>query len=259
MSREIRGKVVVVGEYGSGKTALVRRFTDREFTASAAPTVSPACHGYKLMLDKRLPPVTHIAPLGFGAADNAELEAALGWTASAAPATPGGEFTNFAAAVTLDVWDTAGSERYAEVLQRMYYRDAAAALVVFDATDRATLRRAAHWAAQYRQRGGGKVFLVAAKMDRFGETSPEMAAAGEKPVTVAEMREEAAALGATLALTSALQGVNVDALFRAVAAHVSTAGGDVKPRGEWKGSTRRGFAGTSNLGAGLGNVQCQCY
>lgn len=41
-------------------------------------------------------------------------------------------------AVRLQIWDTAGQERFARTMAPMYYRNAAAALLVFDLSRRAT-------------------------------------------------------------------------------------------------------------------------
>eukprot|EP01025_Chloroclados_australasicus_P030744 TRINITY_DN30921_c0_g1_i8.p1 TRINITY_DN30921_c0_g1~~TRINITY_DN30921_c0_g1_i8.p1 ORF type:complete len:275 (+),score=16.91 TRINITY_DN30921_c0_g1_i8:122-826(+) len=44
----------------------------------------------------------------------------------------------------MEIWDTAGQERYA-TLAPMYYRNAAAILVVYDMTDRSSFERAERW------------------------------------------------------------------------------------------------------------------
>uniref|UniRef100_V9L127 Ras-related protein Rab-24-like protein n=1 Tax=Callorhinchus milii TaxID=7868 RepID=V9L127_CALMI len=47
-------------------------------------------------------------------------------------------------AITLGIWDTAGSERY-ESMSRIYYRGARAAVVCFDLTDSSSFARAKFW------------------------------------------------------------------------------------------------------------------
>ena len=44
----------------------------------------------------------------------------------------------------LDIWDTAGQERYRSILP-MYYRNAAAAVLVIDVTEKRSLEVAARW------------------------------------------------------------------------------------------------------------------
>lgn len=70
---------------------------------------------------------------------NANLNSTVGasffrWTCSV-----GGDTT-----VNCDIWDTAGQERYRS-LASMYYRGAAAALVVYDITSHESFDRAKHW------------------------------------------------------------------------------------------------------------------
>jgi GTPase SAR1 family protein len=51
--------------------------------------------------------------------------------------------------VEVAIWDTAGQERF-HSLAPLYYRDADAALLVYDITDRDTLERARHWVKELR-------------------------------------------------------------------------------------------------------------
>ncbi len=47
--------------------------------------------------------------------------------------------------VKLQLWDTAGNERFGP-LNRLYYRDCTAALIVYDITNKSTLlQQADHW------------------------------------------------------------------------------------------------------------------
>ncbi|CAH8256614.1 unnamed protein product [Arabidopsis lyrata] len=48
------------------------------------------------------------------------------------------------ATVKFEIWDTAGQERY-HSLAPMYYRGAAAAIIVFDVTNQASFERAKKW------------------------------------------------------------------------------------------------------------------
>ncbi|KAI3411560.1 uncharacterized protein J3R85_017867 [Psidium guajava] len=70
------------------------------------------------------------------------------------------------ATVKFDIWDTAGQERY-HSLAPMYYRGAAAAIVVYDISSRDTFTRAKKWVQEVQRQGNPNVMmaLVANKCD----------------------------------------------------------------------------------------------
>jgi len=79
--------------------------------------------------------------------------------------------------IKFEIWDTAGQERFAS-LAPMYYRNAQAALVVYDITKPSSLTKAQHWVAElHRQASPGIVIaLVGNKYDlaaAAGEESSE--------------------------------------------------------------------------------------
>ena len=63
--------------------------------------------------------------------------------------------------IKLDIWDTAGSEKY-KSLTPMYYRDARAAIIVIDVTRPETLDAALDWMIELREHGKGDCILVMA-------------------------------------------------------------------------------------------------
>lgn len=70
------------------------------------------------------------------------------------------------ATIKFDIWDTAGQERY-HSLAPMYYRGAAAAVVVYDITSTDSFERAKKWVEQLQRHGNSNmiVVLVANKAD----------------------------------------------------------------------------------------------
>ncbi|KAK2984864.1 hypothetical protein RJ640_008629, partial [Escallonia rubra] len=70
------------------------------------------------------------------------------------------------ATVKFDIWDTAGQERY-HSLAPMYYRGAAAALVVYDIASMDTFVRAKKWVQELKRQGNPNLVmaLVANKCD----------------------------------------------------------------------------------------------
>ncbi|KAF2303900.1 hypothetical protein GH714_024255 [Hevea brasiliensis] len=70
------------------------------------------------------------------------------------------------ATIKFDIWDTAGQERY-HSLAPMYYRGAAAAVVVYDITSMESFERAKKWVLELQRQGNPNLimFLAANKAD----------------------------------------------------------------------------------------------
>ncbi|EXB37023.1 Ras-related protein Rab5 [Morus notabilis] len=70
------------------------------------------------------------------------------------------------ATIKFDIWDTAGQERY-HSLAPMYYRGAAAAVVVYDVTSTDSFVRAKKWIQELQRQGNPNLvmFLAANKAD----------------------------------------------------------------------------------------------
>ncbi|XP_048752869.1 ras-related protein Rab-22A-like isoform X1 [Ostrea edulis] len=106
------------------------------------------------------------------------------------------------------IWDTAGQEKYRS-LAPMYYRGAAAAIIVYDITREATFRTVKDWVRE---------------LKRNCTTDLVLAIAGNKSdlndlreVRVREAEEYAQSIGAHFIETSALSAINVPQLFKAIA------------------------------------------
>lgn len=105
----------------------------------------------------------------------------------------------------LDIWDTAGSEKY-KSLTPMYYRDARAAIIVFDVTRPETVEAATEWISELREHGKGDCILICAanKCDLVGE----------RKVSQQEIQDFAFANQvAVWKETSALNGEGIQELF----------------------------------------------
>ncbi|PWY84601.1 rab GTPase Vps21/Ypt51 [Aspergillus sclerotioniger CBS 115572] len=81
--------------------------------------------------------------------------------------------------IKFEIWDTAGQERFAS-LAPMYYRNAQAALVVYDVTKPSSLTKAKHWVAELQRQAspGIVIALVGNKLDLTNDGND---AAGETP------------------------------------------------------------------------------
>ena len=104
----------------------------------------------------------------------------------------------------VNLWDTAGQERF-HALGPLYYRDADAALVVFDVTDAGTLDKARLWVRELRAMVEERIPIALA--GNKSDLEHERAVSAEAAQAVADE------LGAPLFWTSALANRNVDAVF----------------------------------------------
>jgi Ras-related protein Rab-5C len=77
--------------------------------------------------------------------------------------------------IKFEIWDTAGQERFAS-LAPMYYRNAQAALVVYDITKPSSLTKAQHWVAEL-QRQASPGIVIALVGNKLDLTSPGPSAA----------------------------------------------------------------------------------
>merc|ERR1712070_842392 len=116
------------------------------------------------------------------------------------------------ATVKFEIWDTAGQERY-KSLAPMYYRGAAAAVIVYDVTSSQSFDGAKAWVAELGEKDmvlallGNKVDLATEK--RAVETAQAEAFARDKGLIFME--------------TSAKTGVNVQEIFQAIAGSLELA------------------------------------
>lgn len=94
--------------------------------------------------------------------------------------------------IKFEIWDTAGQERFAS-LAPMYYRNAQAALVVYDLTKPSSLVKARHWVAELQRQAspGIVIALCGNKLDLCGEDTDTDDNADESTPGPAEAEAEA--------------------------------------------------------------------
>ncbi|KAF2463301.1 ras-domain-containing protein [Lindgomyces ingoldianus] len=159
--------------------------------------------------------------------------------------------------IKFEIWDTAGQERFAS-LAPMYYRNAQAALVVYDITKPSSLIKAQHWVAELQRQAspGIVIALVGNKYDLASPSSGDSAedadaapaAEGENPeeeegadarrVPTKTAKAYADEESLLFFETSAKTGMNVAEVFTAIANAI--------PETSLKGP--RGVGGQTNLG-----------
>eukprot|EP00727_Mastigamoeba_balamuthi_P008550 m51a1_g4317 putative ras-related protein rabh1b-like (213) ;mRNA; f:53358-54316 len=110
--------------------------------------------------------------------------------------------------VRLQLWDTAGAERYRSLIPS-YIRDSHVAVVVYDITSKVSFESIDKWVADVRAERGSEavVVLVGNKTDL----------ADKRQVSFEEGEAKAKALSALFMETSAKAGYNVKPLFRRIA------------------------------------------
>jgi len=110
--------------------------------------------------------------------------------------------------VKFEIWDTAGQERY-HSLAPMYYRGAAAAIVVYDITSQDSFHRAKSWVKELQRQGSPDVVIALAgnKIDRDED----------REVPAADAKQYADDNSLYFIETSAKTNVNVRELFLAIA------------------------------------------
>lgn len=109
--------------------------------------------------------------------------------------------------ITLNIWDTAGQERF-KSLMPLYFRDAQAALVVFDLTDEESLSGCEYWFNEVHKTRGGKCLmgLVGNKLD-----SPD------RKVTATDVEPILRQHNLEYFETSARTNANIDMVFTRIA------------------------------------------
>lgn len=135
--------------------------------------------------------------------------------------------------IKFEIWDTAGQERFAS-LAPMYYRNAQAALVVYDLTKPSSLVKARHWVAELQRQAspGIVIALVGNKVDLCNEEEGEVAESegqedgeqGEedadgdaRKISTREAKAYADEENLLFFETSAKTGLNVTEVFTAIA------------------------------------------
>jgi small GTP-binding protein len=119
--------------------------------------------------------------------------------------------------VELQIWDTAGTERYRS-LAPIYYRDAVAAVVVCDQTDQSSADALEGWITNFKQNVKGPAYIaIAANKDDLEE----------KVVNPETVRQWAADSQFDFFVTSAKSGKGVTELFDTLIRHLVASSGPV--------------------------------
>nr|CAB3465594.1 unnamed protein product [Digitaria exilis] len=110
--------------------------------------------------------------------------------------------------ITLSIWDTAGQEKF-HALGPIYYRDADAALLVYDITDSDTFLRVTKWVKELKQMASKDIVMaIAANKSDLVRL---------KNIDTQDAVSYAESIGASLFVTSAKAGTGIDDVFSDIA------------------------------------------
>ena len=156
-------------------------------------------------------------------------------------------------AATLNVWDTAGQERF-HALGPIYYRDADAAVLVYDITDSDSFDRVKSWVKELRQIAGSEISLAVCA----NKSDLERA----RKVSQSDGETYAKSIGAAFFSTSAKADKGVAQAFMSVATALDAKRGKSAAGGGGGGTSRRVWGGASGAicaeGGGGGGTSMNC-
>lgn len=169
-------KLVLLGDSSVGKSSIVYRFVKDSFDEFRESTIGAAFLSQTIKINE----------------DSDEPETVI----------------------KFEIWDTAGQERY-KSLAPMYYRNANAALVVYDVTQQDSLIKAQAWVNELKNKVGDEdlvICLVGNKVDLCDEESEE----DKRAVGTEEARSYAAEQGLLFYEVSAKSGLGVKQIFQSI-------------------------------------------
>ena len=116
------------------------------------------------------------------------------------------EYKDINKTLILDIWDTAGQEKY-KSLTKFFYKDAAVAILVYDISLKQSFENVKNYWYQQMQENGDKNMVL-------GIAGNKCDLYEEEAVPEAEAREFASSIGAIFGLTSAQNNTGINELFQ---------------------------------------------
>lgn len=176
--KQAQFKLVLLGESAVGKSSIVQRFVKNSFDEFRESTIGAAflTQSIKLTKDEII--------------------------------NNNGDINCDDIIIKFEIWDTAGQERYRS-LASMYYRNAQAAIVVYDITQIESLEKAKYWIKELQKQANNDIIitLVGNKLDLQNE----------RKISEETARKLSTELNLQYFEVSAKTGENVEELFKNIA------------------------------------------
>ena len=117
------------------------------------------------------------------------------------------DFPDYNSSIKFQVWDTAGQEKYRS-LAAMYYQDAAAAVLVYNITNKESFSGITYWMKELKNHAPDniKIFIAANKSDLVEQEA----------ISLGEGKKLAEDNGAVFKMTSAKDGTGINELFMSI-------------------------------------------
>mmetsp|Transcript_1631 Transcript_1631/g.4373 ORF Transcript_1631/g.4373 Transcript_1631/m.4373 type:complete len:220 (-) Transcript_1631:193-852(-) len=179
-------KVVLLGDSGVGKSSLVLRFITNEFKPYTESTIGASFMSKTVEIEESMDE-RMVDQLN----RNKELQGPR--------------------SITFKIWDTAGQEKY-HSLASMYYRGAAAAILVYDICNRGTFDVLCHWVEELQAKGPPGIVLCVCGNKYDLHTM--------RQIEECEAQAYADSVGAFYIETSARESTNVNQLFQEIGVRV---------------------------------------
>ena len=152
-------KIVLAGDSGVGKTSLMNSFCGKQFDSKSDPTIGVDFCTRKVRVS-----------LGNSSFNNPHAVNGLHFNKSDEKALGAHNLDNSPIA-KLQIWDTAGHERFASITQT-YFRDTAGCILMYDAASEITASSLSRWLERlHRGSPNACVIIVAGKCDTLGSSS----------------------------------------------------------------------------------------